>query len=307
MSNLPPMNALRAFEAAARRGGFARAAAELNVTPAAVSQQIRNLEEFLGVKLFHRDGRSMELTEAGAAGLERLGAAFELMGEAAEAMRQRSSSTRVHVSAPPAFAAKWLAPRLGRFEVLRPDIELWISADDSFVDLDAGRADLAVRYGAGGYRGLHVERLLGERIAPVCAPGLFADAAPVSAAELARAPLLHDISPESAEDGADWASWFSAQNAADADTSGGGRFDQAALVLEAAAAGRGVALGRRALVHDDVVSGRLVTVIPDGGVALATGYYVITSRARRASPEATAFIDWLKTEAVRFEDELDEL
>lgn len=301
------MNALRAFEAAARRGSFARAAAELNVTPAAVSQQIRNLEAFLGVALFRREGRAIALTDAGAAGLERLGAAFALMGEAADVMRQSAARARVHVTAPPAFAAKWLAPRLGRFEAERPDVELWISADHGLVDLDAGRADVAVRYGAGSYRGLDAALLMTEHVAPVCAPDYFDDPGAVTAGDVVAARLLHDASPETSEDGADWTFWVEARGVGGFVPGGGARFDQAALVLDAAAAGRGVALGRRALVRADVVSGRLVAVVPGGGVALSAGYHVITSRARRPSSEAAAFVDWLRAEAVRFEDELDEL
>ncbi len=308
MSVLPPMNAMRAFEAAARCGSFARAAAELHVTPAAVSQQIRNLEEMLGVKLFAREGRGIALTQAGAAGLDRLSQAFELVGEAAAAMRRNRPDRTLRISAPPGFSSKWLAPRLNRFNDAHPDIDIWIAAEDRVIDLDAGNVDLAIRYGRGGYKGLNAVLLLGEYVRPVCSPAfLRAHAGLDDPAALDGVRLLHDLSPESREDGADWGDWFASRGAFGVDAAHGARFDQSALALDAAIAGAGVALGRRALTHDDVVAGRLATIFAEGALALEAGYHFIWSRARRLSAQASVFADWLRAEAVRFEDELDQL
>ena len=308
MSALPSLNALRAFEAAARCGSFALAANELNVTAGAISQQIRQLEDMLGVELFERTGRKVVLTEAGAAGLERLGRAFELIGEAAEAMRGAHDSERLTISLPSGFAARWVNPRLARFHAEYPDIELWIQANESLADVESGQVDLSIRYGEGSYRGVTAERVMREDIFPVAAPSVLKSCGmPHAARDLDQWPLIHDLSPESQVDGADWRAWFTSRAAHGAEVSQGLRFDQASMAIEAAISGQGAVLGRRALVQDDVRAGRLESIFPSGSMDLEASYYVITPRGRTLSRATKAFIDWIMAEAVRFHDAMDEL
>ncbi|WP_019960086.1 transcriptional regulator GcvA [Woodsholea maritima] len=308
MPALPSLNALRAFEAAARCGSFALAAAELNVTAGAISQQIRQLEDMLGVDLFERTGRKVVLTEAGAAGLDRLGRAFELIGEAAEAMRGSREGERLTVSLPSGFAARWVNPRLARFHANFPDIEVWIQANEALADIESGQVDLSIRYGEGGYRGVNAERLMKEQVFPVAAPSVLKSCGmPHAAGDLDQWPLIHDLSPETQVDGADWRSWFASRAAHGADVARGLRFDQASMVIDAAIAGQGAILGRRALVQDYVRAGKLESIFPGGSLDVGAAYYVITPKGRTLSRAARAFMDWILAEAVRFQDAMDEL
>lgn len=169
---LPPLNALRAFEAAARRLSFTQAAEELNVTPGAISQQIRQLEDFAGTPLFKRTGRSVLLTDAAQASLPLVREAFEKISEAGRVMQAPARKGRVMISSAPSFAAKWLAPRLESFHRANEGIEAWISADMSLTDFNTADADIAIRYGRGNYDGLKSEKLLDEMVLPVCSPRL---------------------------------------------------------------------------------------------------------------------------------------
>lgn len=308
LSRLPPLNSLRAFEAAARLGSFSRAAEELAVTPGAISQQIRLLEEQVGERLFERKGRGMELTEAGIAAAPIVTEAFGTLERAVALMRQPLQKRSLTVAVAPSFAGKWLAPRLYRFQEIQPSVEVWISAASERVDLGAGAADLAIRYGPGGDITLNEEHLLSEEVLPVCSPDLLANSAPINRPEdLARHTLLHDASPESDVDGADWAAWFRVRRMRNVDVSGGVRFNQSALVIDAAVAGRGVALAKRSLAQNDLASGRLVSLFPDGTSPVRSTYYVATARSRPLSADATAFIAWLKDEARHHEHSVDEL
>lgn len=307
-SRLPPLNALRAFEAAARLESFARAADELAVTPGAISQQIRQLEEHIGAPLFVRQGRGLSLTEAGRAAAGVTSEAFETLERAVSLMRQPVHRRSLTVSVAPSFAGKWLAPRLFRFQDEHPGIEVWIAATSERVDLAAGAADLGIRYGPGGDMTLNEETLLAEEVLPVCSPDLLRDGPPLTRAQdLQGQTLLHDASPETEVDGADWASWLKARNVRGVDVAGGVRFNQSALVIDAAVAGRGVALAKRALVQNDLASGRLVALFPDGTTPVRSAYHIVTARNRPLSPDARAFIAWLKAEARVHEHSVDEL
>ncbi len=297
IDRLPPLAALRAFEAAARRLNFRQAAQELFVTPGAISQQIRLLENHVGTPLFQREGRGVSLTEAGAAALPSLRLGFEKLAEAARAMRQPQRRCRVTLSAPPSFAAKWLVPRLERFSQAHPEVEVWVAADMALVDFTSMDVDLAIRYGAGAYASLTSTRLLEETALPVCAPALL-EAAPILCADdLANHTLLHDSSP-SAHDGApDWAMWLKAHGALAVDGARGPRFSQASLVIESAVAGRGVALAMRALAEADLSAGRLIAPLGDGAAPLAYGYHLVWPQGRAFTPPQRSFIDWLHAEA----------
>lgn len=293
---LPPLSALRVFEAAARRLNFRQAAEELYVTPGAVSQQIRLLEEHVGAQLFVREGRGVALTEAGRAALPALRLGFEKLAEAARLMRQPQRKHRVTVSVAPSFAAKWLVPRLEGFGASHPEVEVWISADMALVDFAAADVDLAIRYGRGQYPGLASELLLSETVLAVCAPVLL-EAAPIaSPADLIHHTLLHDMSPEA--DGApDWPMWLRAHGVEGVDGARGPRFNQSSLVIEAALAGRGVALAKRALAQADLTAGRLAAPLGEAFTPLAFGYHLVWPRERAFSPAQETFLAWLKAEA----------
>ena len=172
---LPPLNALRAFEAAARHLNFSRAADELSVTPGAVSQQIQNLEDYVGAALFRRTPKGLLLTDAAQTALPALREAFDRLAEAASLLTAAVDGRRLTITAPPSFAAKWLAPRLGAFERVHPQVDVWLNAGMELVDLSAGEVDLALRYGAGRYPGLEVKRLVSETVIPVISPALLAE------------------------------------------------------------------------------------------------------------------------------------
>lgn len=295
---LPPLNALRAFEAAARRLSFTKAAEELNVTPGAISQQIRQLEEFAGAPLFRRTGRQVLLTDTGQAALPLLTAAFEQMIEAAHLMRAPTRRNRLMISCAPSFAAKWLAHRLDGFQLQYPDAEVWVSADIALVDFAGPDVDLAVRYGGGNYEGLRFEKLMSESVMPVCSPAIQDSDKPIkSPRDLKHHQLLHDESPENDPSCPDWGSWLAARNINDVDTSRGPRFNQASMVVEAAAAGRGVALAKRAIAAADLESGRLIAPFADGAADLDFAYWVVWPKGRTQSAVARNFIKWIKQEA----------
>lgn len=299
---LPPLNALRAFEAAARRMSFTKAAEEMNVTPGAISQQIRQLEDFAGTPLFKRTGRSVLLTDAAQACLPLVREAFEQIGEAGRIMRAPARRGRVMVSCAPSFAAKWLAPKLESFHQAHPGIEAWVSADMQLTDFNTADADIAIRYGTGRYDGLKVEKLLDETVLPVCSPQLLDGPDAIRRpADLARHTLIHDESPENDPSCPDWASWLAARGVTDVDAARGSRFNQAVLVIEAAASGRGVALAKRAIAQAELDAGRLVAPFADGSTPIDFSYWIVWPKGRHLTPDVRAFIAWVKQAAAQGE------
>ncbi|MGE3302957.1 MAG: transcriptional regulator GcvA [Hyphomonadaceae bacterium] len=297
---LPPLIALRVFEAAARHLSFRKAAEELFVTPGAVSQQIRLLEDHVGVQLFHREGRRVTLTDSAQAALPALQAGFAQLHEAARQMRQPVRRSRVTVSVTPSFAAKWLLPRLQLFTAERPDIDVWVSADMTPVDFSATDVDLAIRYGSGRYEGLASEKMLEEAVLPVCSP-LLMEQAPIRQPEdLAHHTLLHDSGPEIDASCPDWAMWLKAHGVDGVDAARGPRFNQSSLVIEAAVAGRGVALAKRAIAEADLVSGRLIAPFSGPGAPTAFAYHIVWPRARAFTPAQQTFLDWLRAQAAMY-------
>jgi len=295
---LPALNALRAFESAARLLSFTRAAEELNVTPGAISQQIRQLEEFAGAPLFRRTGRSVLLTDAGQAALPLLTSAFEMMSEAVHHMRAPARRDRLMISSAPSFAAKWLAPRLERFQNQNPEAEVWVSADVAITDFNSSDIDLALRYGKGIYEGLRSEKIMSESILPVCSPELLKGPNPLLApSDLAGHVLLHDESPENDASRPDWTSWLKARGVTNVDGTRGPRFTQSSLVVEAAAAGRGIALAKFAIASGDLERGRLVAPFADGASDSDFAYWIVYPKWRTPSKLARTFMAWLKTEA----------
>jgi LysR family glycine cleavage system transcriptional activator len=293
---LPPLNALRAFESAARHLNFSRAADELSVTPGAVSQQIQNLEDYVGASLFKRTSRGLLLTDSAQTALPALREAFDRLAEAAALLTAAVDGRRLTLTAPPSFAAKWLVPRLGGFEAAHPQVDVWLSADMALVDFASTDVDLAIRYGAGPYPGLETLRLMGEAVLPVMSPELMATNPVRVPADLANHVLLHDGSPVADESCPDWVMWLAARGVRSFDASRGPRFNQSSLVIEAAVSGRGVALAKRTLAQDDLDAGRLVAAM-DISTSIDFAYYAVHPKAKGRLPQVKAFIGWIKAEA----------
>jgi len=291
--SLPPLNALRAFEAAARHLSLSLAAGELNVTPAAISHQVRLLEDHIGLPVFERNGRGLALTDAGAAGLRDLSEAFAHLTAAMDAIASLGETGTLSISVAPSFAAKWLLPRLGSFEREHPEIDVHVSASMQLADFTRDRVDAAIRYGAGGYSEVFFEKLLAESVIPVCSPELAREKAPRSARDLLGLTLLHDDSPDNDPSCPNWDMWLRAAGVDDAEVDRGPRFNQASLVIESAILGRGVALAKSALASADILAGRLVRPIAaESPVDFA--YWFVAPRAKLNLPKVVYFRDWLR-------------
>ena len=297
---LPPLNALRAFEAAARHLNFSRAAEELSVTPGAVSQQIQNLEDYIGAALFKRTPKGLLLTDAAQIALPALREAFDRLAEAASMLTAAVDGRRLTVSVAPSFAAKWLVPRLGLFEEAHPQVDVWVSAGMELVDFATGEVDVAIRYGGGRYPGLEVQRLMQETVLAVASPELLA-ANPLNELEdLAHHILLHDGSPDADDSCPDWAMWLAARGIKNVDGNRGPRFNQSSLVIEAAVNGRGVALAKQTLAQADIDAGRLVAPLQIA-TAVDFAYYVVHPKTKGRLPQVKAFVSWIQAEAAAHE------
>ncbi|MEO0398399.1 MAG: transcriptional regulator GcvA [Pseudomonadota bacterium] len=297
MKSLPPLNALRVFESAARHLSFTKASEELNVTPGAVSQQIKTLEEFIGAKVFRRTKRALLLTDTAQAALPVLREAFDKLEEASRVLAAPGDARRLNVSVAPSLAAKWLVPRLDRFHESHPEIEVWVSADMELVDFAAADVDLAIRYGAGGYEGLSEDLLMAETILPVCSPRLLTGDIPLKTpADLKHHSLLHDGSPDKDESAPTWPMWLKAAGVSGIDGARGPKFNQSSLVIEAAVAGKGVALAKAALALADLEAARLVVPF-DMTTPSAFAYYLVRAPSKDRVKAVQAFRTWLKEEA----------
>lgn len=286
---LPSLTALRAFEAAARQGSFAKAADELHVTAAAVSQQIKQLEDYLGVNLFRR-GKTLALSETAATALPQVTEAFDQLERAVARLRAGQEQGPLVVSAPPVFAARWLVPRLEDFQARHPDVELRLLATRRLVDFALEDVDLAIRFGPGPYPGLHVEHLMPETIVAVAAPALAADIA--QAADLPRCTLLEDEWHTGSGVFPDWESWLSALGVTADAPLRIRRFSDVSLAIHAALAGLGVTLAWRSLVADDLAAGRLIHLL-DHSVPSSMGFHLVAPANRLGLGKVAAFRDWL--------------
>ncbi|MBI3514943.1 MAG: transcriptional regulator GcvA [Proteobacteria bacterium] len=290
LRRLPPLNAVKAFEAAARSESFTRAAEELSVTQGAVSQQVKALEAMLGVTLFHRERQRLAITEAGRDYLDVIRDALDRIAVGTERLVQRQTSGVLTVSASPDFAAKWLVHRLGRFAEAHADIDLRVSATMHQVDFAREEVDLAVRHGDGNWAGLDVVRLCAERLFAVCSPKLVAGRGRIAkAADLLKFPLLR------LDDWKTWARWFEAAGVS-APAVPGPVLNRASMLIDAAIDGQGVALARTALAASDLISGRLIRPI-DVSLRMANTYWIVCPKATAALPKIARFRDWLLAEA----------
>lgn len=307
---LPPLNALRAFETAARHLSFAMAARELHVTPAAISHQVKGLEDYFGQRLFRRLRRGLELTRAGQVLLPKLSEGFVRLGDAVAELRSIEEEGTLAVSAAPSFATRWLAPRLHRFVGGNPELDVRINAStrlidpgkdptvsgDTVVGSPVEDADIVVRFGTGDYPGFRVDKLLNVAVTPMCSPRLLNDGPPLRvAADLEHHVLIHDNVRY--DDGRSlWDAWFEAAGLADMDTTHGLRFSHALLALEAAADGMGVTMGMPVLAGTDLASGRLVAPLPLA-LPLKFAYYIVSGADTAERADVVAFRDWLFAEA----------
>jgi LysR family glycine cleavage system transcriptional activator len=293
---LPPLSALRAFEAAARLMSFSRAADELAVTPAAVSHQISALEADFGVKLFRRLARSIALTPSGDVLLPGLSEAFDGIRASVGRLRAHNDTGALTVTASPSFAGKWLVGRLYRFQEQHPEIDVRISASDNMVDLTRGDFDMGIRYGSGRYPGLVVEKLMQNEVFPACSPELLKRGPALRTPEDLRHHALIDVQTE----GRDplmptWPMWLRAAGVA-LPGAPGLSFSGSHLALDAAIGGHGVVLAYSTIAAADLAAGRLVRLfslsVPD-----LFAYYIATAPGALDRPKVKAFRDWLREEA----------
>lgn len=295
------LNALRAFEASARNQSFSAAAVELHVTPAAVGQLVRTLEDWLGTPLFHR-GTSGKVrlvpTEAATRALPEIRAGLDRLAVGLERLRDAAPGGVLTVTVSPAFAAKWLLPRIHTFQAACPDTDLRLETSLKPVDFVAQRVDLGVRYGTGHWPGLVAERLLGEEIFPACSPTLLRDAGRLrTPRDLADETLIHDLSMDSHADFPSWSAWLRRAGAADVAATRGLKINNAAAVLQAAIEGHGIALARSVMARDDVRAGRLVRLFPAIEYPSPLAYHIVHRAECASKPRLLAFRDWLQREA----------
>jgi LysR family glycine cleavage system transcriptional activator len=290
------LNALRAFEAAARHGSFLAAASELHVTPAAVGQLVRSLEDALGTPLFHRGTRGrtrLVLTEAAHRALPDIRDGFDRLSAGVARLKEASPHGVLTVTVSPAFAAKWLLPRLHRFQAAWPEIDVRLDASIEKLDFIAHGIDIGVRYGAGAWPGLTADKLMDEEVYPVCSPALVRARPLRKPAELAGMRLVHDVSVDARLGFATWRTWLDHAKADGVDTKRGLRINNSAAVLQAAIDGQGVALAGSIMARDDVAAGRLVRLFPHIQLASTLAYYVVYRAECAALPKVIAFRDWL--------------
>jgi LysR family transcriptional regulator, glycine cleavage system transcriptional activator len=297
MPRLPPLDALHAFAVAARHLNFTTAAAELHRTQSAVSHRIKALEAELGVPLFIRLTRRLELTPAGHALAQHMNQSLAEIARIIAGFGSLEGAQRLRVTAPPSVAARWLTPRMSRFVDLCPEIEVQLIAAAQLSDLRAEGLDLAVRFGNGHYPHHLVSLLMRDRMLPVCSPNLIREHGAITTVdELLALPLVHDSDAETDQSHSDWRSWLAQLGLRAPAHLSGQRFSDADLSIEAAVRGIGVALGRFSLVADYLADGTLVSPMPIA-TATAYSYYVVSLPESAALPKVARFSRWLRAEA----------
>jgi LysR family glycine cleavage system transcriptional activator len=308
---LPPLNALRDFEAAARHLSFKNAALELSVTPTAVSHQIKLLEEFLDVQLFKRLTRALELTPQGEAMLPKVREGLQCFAGAVESAHARAHSGRLVVVLPPSFATRWLVPRLRRFALTEPSLNLHvirslnaIDGDPSLgpasfdqIDLQPEDSMVVIRFGTGAYPGFHVDRMFGSDYIAVCSPKLLESDPPLKVpTDMRHQVLLHDDALASERAGPSWEEWFRLAGVGGVDSSAGPHFSDSGMVYVAALDGLGVALASKPLVAAAIAQGRLVVPF-DIAVGQSFAYYLVIPEVITTRPAVQVFHKWLLEEA----------
>ena len=297
---LPPLNAVRAFEAAARLGGFNAAGAELNVSANAVGRLVKVLEDRIGVALFRRLSRGVVLTEAGDRYLGRVGTLLDQLAESTADLQQLETSQVLTVSAMPSMVSRWLIPRLDRLTERHPDLDVRLLASVSLTDFAREQVDAAIRTGPGSGQGLRSDLLMREDFYPVCSPELLSRGPPLrEPCDLAHHVLLHDEWDRRLPDQLDWARWLAAIGVTKIDTKRGLRFSFSHMTLQAAAAGQGVALASSAFLADDLASGRLVKPFGDLAIRGPYAFFIVCPEATADREKVAMFRDWAIAEAAQ--------
>jgi LysR family transcriptional regulator, glycine cleavage system transcriptional activator len=288
---LPSLNALKAFESTARHQSFTKAAAELCVTQGAVSQQVKALEDELGVRLFVRERRGIVITEAGRGYLDVVRDAFDRIAMGTERLQERQQTRVLTITTSPDFAAKWLVHRLGRFSSDHPEIDLRLSASVHHVDFASEDFDLAIRHGNGHWPGLHTARLCSEELFPVCSPKLLTGRGALrKPADVKRHRLLYTNSTDG------WARWLALAGVDEVDFGRGTLFNQSSYAIDAAVDGQGIALGRTALVSWELIAGRLVRPFRPA-LEAPFAYWIVCPKSTAMSAKVATFRDWLLRQA----------
>ena len=288
---LPPLISLRVFEAVARHLSFTSAANELHVTQAAVSHQVKKLEEWLGVTLFLRLNRSIKLTKEGQAYAEPLTKAFDALAAATDKVLKETRPQSINISTFDSIAANWLAPRIRKFQESYPEVALKIVTRNSYTDFSSSDVDVEIRYGDGNWANQYVVKIADEEIFPVCSPKLLGRKRKLkSYDETADYNLIHD------EMVMEWSDWLEAADAAKANATKGLRYNHSHIVIQSAIAGEGMALGRSLLVADDLEKGRLIAPF-DLKIRSKFSYYFVCPKELADQVWITSFRDWLLEEA----------
>src|ERR1700712_1004152 len=288
--HLPPLNGLKAFEAAARSESFTRAAEELCVTQGAVSHQVKSLEAFLGIKLFSRQRQRLIITEAGREYLNVVRDALDRIANGTEHVVQRQNAGALTVTTSPDFAAKWLVNRLGRFAEAPPGIDLRVAANLHQVDFAREEVDIGIRHGDGNWSGLDAVRLCTEQLFPVCSPKLMSGRNRIARpSDLLKFPLLH------LDDNTSWSRWFEAAGIADPELPRGLILNRRSMLIDAAIDGQGVALALGTLAAWDLINGRIVRPFDIG--LRSKAFWIVCPKASSAKPKIKTFREWLLAEA----------
>ncbi len=292
---LYPLNALRAFEASARHLSFVKAASELHVTPAAISHQVKKLEEYLNAQLFRRQAQGLLLSDTGQLLLAELSSVFLDLDKVVNRILDQDNRGALSISVAPVFNAKWLVPRLEHFHALHPQIDIRISSSLAVVDLQRDGFDAAIRLGKGKYPGLAAIKLCDEYVTPLCSPNLLQEHPLKNEDNLRHFTLLHDESMDFDTDVPTWSTWLKAAKIKQVDTSKGINFSHPDHALQAAIDGVGIVLGWQYLATDDIAANRLVQPF-DLALPLGSSFYLVYPKTYSNRPKIVAFRDWLMKE-----------
>mgnify|MGYP002636313998 CR=1 FL=1 len=297
MTRLPPLNALKAFESAGRHLSFSRAANELNVTPGAISQQIKTLEEFLETRLFRRRNRVIVLTDAGQLCLPLVTQGFNCLSEAVDSVCKLEGDGPLMISSAPSFISKWLIPRLGKFQKRHPGIDVRIDASTRLVDFDYEDIDVGIRFGADEFAGLDSSYLFSFDLIPVCKPALLKSGAGLSQlSDLRHHTLLHSKYDDYDASWPDWAMWLATAGAGEIDSSHGLFFNQSEMLMDAAIEGQGVALVSSVMAAGEIEAGRLVQPF-ETRLPVRLSYRLVTSKSKARRARVCAFRAWILEES----------
>jgi LysR family transcriptional regulator, glycine cleavage system transcriptional activator len=299
LRHIPGLQSLKAFDASARHLSFTRAAGELNVTPAAVSHQIKELEDQLGIQLFQRTSRTMRLTRAGQIFRAAVAESLDQLTKGLHRIRQLDNASQLRVNASASIAAKWLVPRLDRFLALKPGADVRVDVSGALLDFDRDGVDIAVRFDRGDYPGLRVDRMFTDNVFPICSPALLERMGPIrEPRDLLRLPLIHLDWEAQGAVWPNWRMWMQAAGVAGFEDTSGLHFGHSSLAIQAALDGHGVALGETSLVADDLAAGRLVRPFE---LSLKSpsrfAYYLVSPVETADRPMVKAFREWILAEA----------